>query len=201
MTHTPNGGDPRRPKDIWKEQDVQSQTFTPAMLAKSAARLDANIGRRNIIEYVAAGAVIAFCIVMAAMMVMDGISGLAGAMVLAGTMVLAAGSGVVIWQMHTRTGKPQASGGEAATLASMRSELVRQRDALRQVWVWYLLPFAPGLFLIYGADFFRPDGNVALSVGLLAGTLGLGVLIGWLNLRAARGMDAEIAKIDAERQD
>ena len=200
MSHTPKGAEPRRPQNVWKEQDMQARRFTPDMLARNAAGLDAHIRRRNIFEYLAAGAVIVFCLVISVMMVAGGVSGFADSMVLAGTLTLAAGSAIVIWQMHARTGQPRASSGEEATLASMRSELVRQRDALRKVWIWYLLPFAPGLFLIYGADLFRPQGNIALSSGLLAGTLGLAVFICWLNLLAARRMDAEIKKIDAERE-
>lgn len=189
---------PRNPKNLWKEQHVHAQTFSPDQLARKAQGLDAHIRRRNRFEYIAAGAVIAFCLVISAFLVADGIGTLADAISLAGILTLAGGSGVVAWQMRARTGAPRASAGNETTLASMRAELVRQRDALRQVWVWYLLPFWPGLLLIYGADFFRPDSNLALSLILLTGTLAVTLLIAWLNLVAARRMDDEIARLDAD---
>ena len=198
MTQKPDGDDPRRPNAIWKEQAMHAQTFTPHMLARRAQGLDAHIRRRNLFEYMAAGAVIVFCLAIAALLVASGIETTADAISLAGILTLAAGSAIVAWQMHARTGAPRASSGDRATLASMRAELVRQRDALRRVWLWYLLPFAPGLFLIYGADLFRPGANLMLGSVLFAGTLVLVVFICWLNLVAAKRMDAEIEKLDDE---
>ena len=189
---------PSSPPHLWKDQPMQTQSFTPEMLAKNASGLDRHVRRRNRFEYLAAGAVIAFCLVMAALLVAGGIETLADAISLAGILTLAAGSGIVIWQMHDRTGTPRAGTGSHATFASLRAELVRQRDALQRVWLWYLLPFAPGILLIYGADFARPDGNTALSLSLLLATLGVVLFICWLNLVAARRMQAEIDKLDRD---
>lgn len=198
MTQKPDGDTPRRPNEIWKEQAMQAQTFTPQMLARRARGLDDHIRRRNLFEYAAAGIVIVICLTVSALLIAAGIKATADAISLAGTLTLAAGSGIVIWQMHARTGTPRASAGNNATFASMRAELVRQRDALRRVWLWYLLPFAPGLFLIYGADLFRPDANLVVGSVLLIGTLALILFICWLNLVAARRMDAEIEKLDSD---
>lgn len=189
---------PRNPNQIWKEQSMQAQTFTPEMLSRRARGLDDHIRRRNLFEYCAAGLVVAVCLVISALLIGSGIDTTADAISLAGTLTLAAGSAIVIWQMHARTGAPRASAGGNATFASMRAELVRQRDALRRVWLWYLVPFAPGLFLIYGADLVRPGVNPTLSLLLLAGTLGLAVFLCWLNLVAARRMDAEIERLDSD---
>lgn len=186
------------PADLWKDQPMQTQSFTPEMLARNAKGLDAHIRRRNLFEYIAAGAVIVFCLLISALVAASGVETLADAILFAGTLTLAAGSGIVIWQMHSRTGTPRASAGSHATFASMRAELVRQRDALRRVWLWYLLPFAPGVILIYGADFVRPDGNVVLSSALLIATLGIVVFICWLNLVAARRMQDEIDRLDRD---
>ena len=46
-----------------------------------------------------------------------------------------------------------------------RSELVRQRDLLRSVWWWYLLPFVPGMLLIpVGSSLDDPLGLLALGI-------------------------------------
>lgn len=198
MTQSHNGDTPRRPTAIWKEQTMQAQTFTPEMLARRARGLDDHIRRRNVFEYAAAGIVIVFCLVISALLLSSGIETTADAISLAGTLTLAAGCGVVIWQMHARTGTPRAHAGDNTTFASMRAELVRQRDALRRVWLWYLVPFAPGLLLIYGADLFRPGANLVLGAVLLIGTLALAVFLCWLNLVAARRMDTEIERLDSE---
>ncbi|WP_417584091.1 hypothetical protein [Pelagibacterium sp.] len=199
MSPHPNGTEPTRLHDLWTEQDTSVQEFTPEVLARSAAALDARVRKRNMLEYIAAGAVIVVCVIVSAITIAAGISDGAEGIALGGMIALAVGAAVVAWQLHARTGQPRAASGQETTLDAMRGELVRQRDALKAIWSWYLLPFAPGLILIYGADFFRPEANPALSLGLLVASAGLGLFVGWINHMAARQIDTEIRRIDAER--
>ncbi|MCD7058810.1 hypothetical protein [Pelagibacterium xiamenense] len=185
-------------QNLWKEQTMTTQIFTPQRLADRAAGLERRIRRRNIIEYAAAAIVVAVSFGAALMAVMAGIETLPDAIIIAGLVVLGMGTLVVVWQLHARTGSPKASNGNQASFRSYRAELVRQRDALRAVWLWYLAPFVPGLLLIYAADLFRPEPNYVLSLSLLAGTLALVIFLCWLNLVAARGIDAEIEVLDAD---
>jgi hypothetical protein len=77
-----------------------------------------------------------------------------------------------------------------------RSQLVRQRDLLRSVWLWYLLPFVPGLLLIQigraAGDPSRPLRVVMSATISVLVFLG----IGWLNQRAARKLDREIEGLE-----
>jgi len=78
-----------------------------------------------------------------------------------------------------------------------RSQLARQRDLLRSIWTWYLLPFVPGLlFLFIGRAAADPGGASRVALSAIVGVL-MFLGIGWLNERAARGLDREIEMLDA----
>ncbi len=84
-----------------------------------------------------------------------------------------------------------------------RAELVRQHKALKDVWRWYISPFAPGmlLFLIgasFTADNPAPFFAKAMVFGLsliFVGAVFAGV--GWLNALAARRVQTAIDALDA----
>jgi hypothetical protein len=77
-----------------------------------------------------------------------------------------------------------------------RGQLVRQRDLLRSVWLWYLLPFVPGLLLLLiGRAAADPGGAPRVALSAMVGVL-VFLGIGWLNERAARGLDREIETLD-----
>jgi hypothetical protein len=88
-----------------------------------------------------------------------------------------------------------------------REQLVRQRDALRSVWLWYLAPLVPGGVLhwiaVSQADLARGNVVAALAtsaVGILVMVLVFGGIY-WLNLKAARNLQAEIDSMDRLNQD
>jgi len=74
-----------------------------------------------------------------------------------------------------------------------RTELVRQRDLLRSVWWWYLLPFVPGAALIFiGRAIERPDRRVLGAVGAVvfaATFVGVGLLNAWGARKIQRAID------------
>lgn len=185
-------------KSMWKDQPMQAQSFTPEMLARNARGLDRAITRRNMIEYVAGGSAILAFGVIAGLLLASGITQAADWTVFVGLVVMMVGTGTVLFQVHRRTGAPESAPRGEATIPSIRAELVRQRDALRKVWLWYLLPFAPGIVIIYLADFLRPDPNVVFTLGGLILNLAVALLLCWLNLRAAQRMDDEIKRIDGD---
>lgn len=180
---------------------MTEQTFAPEHLANRAAGLERHIRRRNGFEYIAGGIVAVISFGAALLALLGGVDDLAHAVLIAGLFVLGIGTLIVLWQIHARTGSPQATSGREPSLRAYRAELVRQRDALRSVWLWYLAPFTPGLFVIYGAEFFKPEPEVALNLALLGGTLALVVFLGWLNLVAARQIDTEIKALDASLEE
>ncbi len=74
-----------------------------------------------------------------------------------------------------------------------RKALVRQRDLLNRVWLWYLLPMVPGLTLfVWGLSQnsapWRSAASIAFLVAVFAG-------IGLLNSWGARCLQKEIDRL------
>ena len=86
--------------------------------------------------------------------------------------------------------------GPQQSAAFYRAQLIRHRDAMRNFWWEYALPFAPGLIIVVGehaanSPLTPPEyALVALVFAVLVAT------IGWFNSRAARKVQAEIDEID-----
>ena len=83
-------------------------------------------------------------------------------------------------------------------LAFHRGELERQRDLLRGVWKWYLLPLVPGMILFcLGPVMARPEkASLAVAVSIAAGNLAFFVFIGELNRRAANKIQGRIDALE-----
>ena len=82
-----------------------------------------------------------------------------------------------------------------------RAELARQRDLLLTVWRWYLLPFAPGLVLMFAAMWIgapaEHQGRIAgvlIMVILLFAAVAIGIVL--LNLLAAARLQRMIEDLD-----
>lgn len=165
-----------------------------------AERFQSGIGRRNRVEY-AASALVVVVFVLQALLIPEPV-------VEAGAALIALGAVVVAWRLHAQA--------RAATRAEMdraasswtefhRAELIRQRDALRSVWAWYLGPLVPGLVVFMLGVGTAPSTGLPLGIGLAISTLGLlfagaaFAFIGWLNARAADRLQAEVAALDAAR--
>jgi hypothetical protein len=85
-----------------------------------------------------------------------------------------------------------------------REQMVRQRDALRSIFWWYLLPFFPGLLILMSAGGARPQpagGEGATAGGLIVMCLTVSVFpfVWWLNQLAARKLQKQIDEIDELR--
>ncbi|HRE44280.1 MAG TPA: hypothetical protein PKY87_09960 [Terricaulis sp.] len=162
-----------------------------------ASRFRTQIARRNLIEYAAAALVIVVFAYIAFIV--------PAPFVKAGAIVLILGMLYVVSQLHqlARAAAQDEINAAADLMGFHRQELVRQRDALRGVWSWYLGPLIPGAVLfLFGAVLSAPG---PLGAQLSVGFAGLGLLgamfaaIGWLNQRAAAKLDADIAAIDRAR--
>ena len=102
------------------------------------------------------------------------------------------------YQIHKRgsSGNLPAELTLKTCLAFHRTELVRQRDQLRDVGRWYLLPFVPGFTLILLARAMEVAwtrwGTVLVFFVVIFGS------IAKLNQRAARRIQREIETLDNE---
>jgi amino acid transporter len=107
------------------------------------------------------------------------------------------------WQLHRRASAvPPEMAGAMPIYAFLRSQFVRQRDALRGIFGWYILPFLPGVALVFlghGAD---PEMNAAGPAPWVrwlafAGIFSMIGFIWWLNQLGARRLQQRIDEIDA----
>lgn len=114
------------------------------------------------------------------------------------------GVAVVMWQLHHRAAplSPPEHGGQLSVLEFQRRELVRQRDALKSVLLWYLAPLVPGLLVFMAGPLLAgpldqwewPSLGSALRL-LVAPAIFVGVW--WINQLAAGMLQREIDEIDA----
>jgi hypothetical protein len=181
---------------LWTRQQQEPFTMTAAQLRQRATRFQSKIRTRNRIEYAAAALVIG---VFAWMVFL-----IPEPMVRAGAGLIILGTLYVCWKLHTLAGAADQSGMDhAASLTDFhRAELLRQRTALASVWQWYLAPFVPGMLVFIGAVAFTPELDAPLMARLtlfattaapIAAVFGL---VAWLNARAVKALDKEIAALD-----
>ena len=157
-----------------------------------ADKFERTISRRNRREYVAAAVVVVWFSVWAWFA--------ESAVVALGCWLVALGALYVVYHLHRHGAARRAPGehGVTSCLEFHRSELVRQRELLRSVWWWYLLPFVPGMLLIVvGESLAGPDRWVYLSSGIVAAVVFIGT--GLLNQRVARKLQQRVDDLDAVR--
>lgn len=153
------------------------------------------IRRRNRVEYAASLFVILF-FGAAALLLEETTARIGAVLAVAGTML-------VVWQLHSRASAVAPPEDAASPLiAHQRAQLVRQRDALASVGLWYLLPPVPGIVLVVFAGGFEHGAGAPLNLGwhhyvwigfmtfIFAG-------IWWANRAAARTLQTEIDALDA----
>jgi len=181
---------------MWQDQPVTRVEISLDQLRGKARRFERRILWRNIREY-AAGALVL------------GIFGtyavaIPAPLVRLGSLLVAAGALFALRTLHARGASGAAPGSAAFTpcLEFHRKQLERQRDLLRGVWTWYLLPFVPGLavFLIglLGWTLAQPNAPahrpliVGVFIATAAGCALVFAAVGWLNRSVARRLQHEI---------
>lgn len=172
------------PKDLWARQPSEGFAMPLDDIHALAEKFARRIRIRNLVEYLAAVVVIgAFGWYAYA---------IPGLLVKLGSLMVVAGTMIVVWQLHRRAAPLPTSGMDC--LAHLRAELIRQRDALRSVTVWYLGPMVPGmaLFLI-GLYLYVPPARrhvlftAALCIVVFAGVWALNY---WGASRLQKRIDA-----------
>ena len=197
MTVSTNPSSPD-PKTLWKGQDMAPQTLTPDTLESRSRRLDNRIRNRNRFEYLAGGIVIIASLLLGGWLLLGGPVGQPDLMVGGGFVALALGALVSMIQLRRKTGGTSLPDGAQSSVNSYRAELVRQRDALRSVFSWYIAPFLPGFLLIYGASLLDPSAILWAVLLPAAITVAFLVWVVWANRRAAACIDQEIVALDRE---
>lgn len=133
----PSDPNPNDPRNLWQSQEDERMIMTLEDVRRRAGRLQRRVYWRNLREYVCGAIVIAAF--GASLWRFRGWQ-------LVPSLLLIAGTIYVMFQIHRR-GSTRSLPADADLQASLDfhiRELERQRDALRTVVLWYLLPFMPG---------------------------------------------------------
>jgi hypothetical protein len=189
MPNEPNLNDPI---NLWQSQEVEKMTITLDQIRSRSSCFERRLYWRNIREY--AGGAIALALLTPQLWS-------AHSWRLASVVLLITGLLYVMWQVYLRGARPAPADAAIRPLLEFhRRELERQRDALRSVWRWYLLPFAPGLALTLIA--------LALDRGIHAAFVLSGIIfvvafagVWLLNDRAARKLDRKIDEMKSLETD
>ena len=183
----PNELNPKDPRNLWQSQERENVTITLEEIRLRAARFERRIWWRNFREYAAGVLLIAW--ILASLHLLHGLD-------LLGPVLLLAGVVYIMIQLRPR-GTARSLPADADTRSSVefhRLELERQRDALRTVWRWYLLPLVPGLAAIFAVAAIKRGVNARLIGSIIVGVL---VFVGvWaLNQWGARKLNRKIQEL------
>ena len=177
-------------KNVWQNQTVEANQMSLDELRRKAGKFQKKIRNRNLREYAASVFVIAaFGYYIWRFPPLR----LGAGLIIAATLY-------VVYQLHTRGAAktaPAALGLETYR-DFHRRELELQRDLLRVVWKWYLLPFVPGLlaFVAVPAMHLPPD-KWLLTVPFILLCAAVFYGIARLNQRAAATLQRQIDELDA----
>lgn len=188
-------------RDTWKNQPVEPVRISLDDIRRKARTLQRRVLRRNFIEYAAGVLVVAafgYYIVM-----------FPAALARIGSVLIIAATFQVLFTLHRRGSSRtlMEDAGMNTCLSFHRQELERQRDLLRGVWNWYLLPFVPGIVIFHLGLFQfgmqRPGSHehaarFAAGIGMsLLLCLALFAAVGALNTWVAHRLQGEIEDLDA----
>jgi hypothetical protein len=174
---------------LWQSQSSREDAISLDVIRQRAQHLERRVSRRNRREYVAAAVVV---------------GGYGWMMFVGSSITIRIGAGlavaaaiVIAYNLHRRgAASPLPSElGLSSARDFHRAQLERQRDLLRSVWWWGLLPLAPSfLVLQIGQALGHPErisGLVAVSVLVIVVMVG----IYELNRRAAAGIQRRIDQL------
>jgi hypothetical protein len=177
-------------KQAWQASVEIGRALPLEELRKGAAKFYRYVWWRNAVEYVAAVIVVAsfgyYAIAMP------------DPLMKAGSVLVVVAALFAVWQLYRRaSAEPPEKAGTMPILAFARAQLVRQLDALRSIFWWYMLPFVPGMALVLfaaikarGGPQLRDGIGITVVVAVFAG-------VWWVNQLAARKLQRHIDEIDA----
>jgi hypothetical protein len=177
---------------LWQTQPTEQMRMSVEDLRARARKIKKKVDRRNLREYAAA-------VLVVILVVLFGMRE-TNVTVFIGGWVMVLGVLYVVYHLQ-RFGSARSMPSDLALkdcLEFHRAELVRQRDLLRGVWRWYLLPIVPGFAIIQiGRAIERSDWRPLVLSAVIF--VSLFVLIGKLNDRGARKLQRIIEGLDRAR--
>jgi small neutral amino acid transporter SnatA (MarC family) len=134
-------------KTLWRNQKTGDAPVTLDDIRRRAEKFQARIRSRNQREYIAAAIVV---LVFGWYILI-----IPGWTIKTGSALCIAAALYISWQLHRRAASATPPQDATNLLDFHRRELVRQRDALKSVWLWYLAPPLPGMILILLGRYFE----------------------------------------------
>jgi hypothetical protein len=172
---------------LWKGQPVEPKALSPEEIRGKALRFQRTVRMRNLREYAAAAIVV---VVFGAY-----VWGANTWLSKAGPALIVLGTLYIVLQLYVRAASPPVPGAERC-VDFHRRELERQRDLLRTVPRWYLLPLVPGLSVMFVDRFLdawaKGGTAIAMSLGSALVTILIFLGVWWLNVVGARRLQREI---------
>jgi hypothetical protein len=188
-------------RSLWQSMPTTPVIISPEEMRAKARTFERRIRRRNATEYIASACVVAIFGWYATFPEpATPLWPIANLMIIAGTLV-------VVWNLHrlARARNAQNATSFGALIDFHRAELVRQRDALKTVWLWYIMPVAPGVIAWFIAMSVgmphRDPARIAIGVGGTALVVVLvfgGIIL--LNLLGAAHLQRQIDDLDRYKE-
>ena len=179
-------------KQLWQSQGAPGVALSTDQLRRQAGVFQRRVLRRNALEY---GAGLAVMLVFAFY-----IWAFPHALMRIGCVLIMLGCAWALVQMRRRAGGPALAwtAAELPSLEAHRRELVRQRDALRSVWLWYVGPFVPGMVVFRWGVETELDASAPFARGLVPNLVIAAVLLAvvWINRRAANKLQRQLDQLE-----
>lgn len=190
-------------KNVWQSQPTEPPRIRPGEVRRKMNKFERRIFWRNVREY-AAGLLVIAIFGYYEWRFNTLLVRLGSGMIIAGTLY-------VMYQLHRRasTRPAPADLGSSTCIEFHRKSLERQRDALRAVWSWYLLPFVPGLAILaigsiasQRAAHQGSVGHLVISILASQGIIPAVFFAIWkLNRRAADRLQTQIDELNTLGED
>ena len=182
------------PQKLWQGQATEYDPMTLAAVHEKARTFQFRIRRRNALEYI--GAAVAIIGFLPTLLLRQ------SWMMQAGGAATIAGVVFIVWQLHRRASANAVPEAGEPLVDFYRTELIRQRDAVRSVGLWYLAPCIPGMALLLLGRWFqvhaghRSVGTDHLIIALMGAIAVLFFAVVWLiNQRGADRLQRRIDEL------
>jgi len=174
---------------LWQGQKVEGTRMSLEEIRQKAGAFQKRIRNRNLREYGAAAIVFGWF----------GYNLWRVPELRLGSALILAATAYMVWQLHARGASKTVPEAMALTpcVEFHRRELERQRDLLRDIWRWYLLPFVPGLVVFVWGSVRHVTGGQWVNAAPFAVLCAMFfVFVGRLNRRAADKLQRQIDELE-----
>jgi hypothetical protein len=188
-------------RSLWRTMPVEIVSVSAEEMRAKAAAFQKRIRRRNLIEY---GATVFVVIVLTWYATLPSRTGLlwpfSNGLIIVGMLIIA-----LNLHLRARASALPVEASAQSLIHFQRAELTRQRDALRTVWLWYILPVVPGIilwFIAIGIDVAarHPERAIPAMSGAAIVVVLVFVIIILLNLLGAARLQRMIDDLDRHKE-